>query len=475
MAEVRPYIPQAIIDPAPPLAHGGSTKFTEGVRARQAAGQTKFVFELIIAVGLIALNALFSLSEFAIVSARKTRLKTLADIGRSGASLALELAENPGRFLSTVQIGITLVGILAGAFSGAALGAEATFWLRQHGVWDGLVEPLGYGLVIGTITYLSVVVGELVPKQIALRNAEGIACTMAPVMYGLSKLAAPLVYLLDVSTRAIFKVFGVTELQETAPTEEEIKTLVEEAADAGVIESDEQRMITGVLRLGDRHVSAVMTPRTDVEWLDLELDDDEIRTVLANTKHSRLPVGEGSPDRMIGVLQVRELLAPMLTGAAFDPRAHVRKAPEFPDVLDALDALQALRQAEVPMALVHDEHGHFDGIVTPADILDAIAGAFRSDEGSNDPEAVLREDGSWLLAGWMPADEAAELLHIGLPERREYETVAGLIISALQRLPTTGEFVEAHGWRFEVVDLDGRRVDKILAAKLPDPSEQEDG
>lgn len=475
MAEVRPYIPQAIIDPAPPLAHGGSTKFTEGVRARQAAGQTKFVFELIIAVGLIALNALFSLSEFAIVSARKTRLKTLADIGRSGASLALELAENPGRFLSTVQIGITLVGILAGAFSGAALGAEATSWLRQHGVWDGLVEPLGYGLVIGTITYLSVVVGELVPKQIALRNAEGIACTMAPVMYGLSKLAAPLVYLLDVSTRAIFKVFGVTELQETAPTEEEIKTLVEEAADAGVIESDEQRMITGVLRLGDRHVSAVMTPRTDVEWLDLELDDDEIRTVLANTKHSRLPVGEGSPDRMIGVLQVRELLAPMLTGAAFDPRAHVRKAPEFPDVLDALDALQALRQAEVPMALVHDEHGHFDGIVTPADILDAIAGAFRSDEGSNDPEAVLREDGSWLLAGWMPADEAAELLHIGLPERREYETVAGLIISALQRLPTTGEFVEAHGWRFEVVDLDGRRVDKILAAKLPDPSEQEDG
>jgi len=433
------------------------------------------VFELIIAVGLIALNALFSLSEFAIVSARKTRLRTLADIGRSGAALALELAENPGRFLSTVQIGITLVGILAGAFSGAALGAEASSWLRQHGVWEGAVDPLGYGLVIGVITYLSVVVGELVPKQIALRNAEGIACTMAPVMYGLSKLAAPLVYLLDLSTRTIFKVFGVTELQETAPTEEEIKTLVEEAADAGVIESDEQRMITGVLRLGDRHVSAVMTPRTDVEWLDLELDDDEIRTVLANTKHSRLPVGEGSPDRMIGVLQVRELLAPMLTGGRFDPRAHVRKAPEFPDVLDALDALQALRQAEVPMALVHDEHGHFDGIVTPADILDAIAGAFRSDEGSNDPEAVLREDGSWLLAGWMPADEAAELLHIGLPERREYETVAGLIISALQRLPTTGEFVEAHGWRFEVVDLDGRRVDKILAAKLPDPSEQEDG
>ena len=433
------------------------------------------MFELIIAVGLIALNALFSLSEFAIVSARKTRLRTLADIGRSGAALALELAENPGRFLSTVQIGITLVGILAGAFSGAALGAEASSWLRQHGVWEGAVDPLGYGLVIGVITYLSVVVGELVPKQIALRNAEGIACTMAPVMYGLSKLAAPLVYLLDLSTRTIFKVFGVTELQETAPTEEEIKTLVEEAADAGVIESDEQRMITGVLRLGDRHVSAVMTPRTDVEWLDLELDDDEIRTVLANTKHSRLPVGEGSPDRMIGVLQVRELLAPMLTGGRFDPRAHVRKAPEFPDVLDALDALQALRQAEVPMALVHDEHGHFDGIVTPADILDAIAGAFRSDEGSNDPEAVLREDGSWLLAGWMPADEAAELLHIGLPERREYETVAGLIISALQRLPTTGEFVEAHGWRFEVVDLDVRRVDKILAAKLPDPSEQEDG
>ena len=435
-----------------------------------------FVFELVIALGLIALNAVFSLSEFAIVSARKGRLKILAEAGRSGAALALELAESPGRFLSTVQIGITLVGILAGAFSGAALGAQVADWLRGQGsVLQRFADPLGYGFVIGCITYFSVVVGELVPKQIALRHAERIACAMSPFMFGLSKLASPVVFLLDFSTRTIFKLFGVKELQDSVPTEEEIKSLVEEAADAGVIEFDERRMISGILRLGDRHVSAVMTPRTDVEWLDLSLDEQSMRDVLASTKHSRMPVGEDSPDNMIGVIQVRELLGPILAGEKLDPRPFVRKAPEFPDVLDALDALQALRQADVPMALVHDEHGHFDGIVTPADILDVIVGAFRSDEGASEPEAVQREDGSWLIAGWMPADEAAELLDIVLPERREYETVAGMLISALRRLPATGEFVDAHGWRFEVVDLDGRRVDKVLAVKLPEDADQEDG
>jgi len=443
---------------------------------RERLPANKFVFELIIAFGLIVLNALFSLSEFAIVSARKGRLRTLAEAGRSGAALALELAETPGRFLSTVQIGITLVGILAGAFSGAALGALVADWLREQGsIWQRFADPLGYGAVIGTITYFSVVVGELVPKQIALRHAEGIACAMSPFMFGLSKLAAPIVFLLDFSTRSIFKLFGVKELHESAPTEEEIKSLVEEAADAGVIEFDERRMISGILRLGDRNVSAVMTPRTDVEWIDLSLEEHELRDMLANSKHSRVPVGDGSPDNMIGVLQVRDLLGPVLSGEKLDLRPFIRKAPEFPDVLDALDALQALRQAEVPMALVHDEHGHFDGIVTPADILDVIVGAFRSDEAAGESEAVQRADGSWLIAGWMPADEAADLLDFELPERREYETVAGMLISALRRLPATGEFVDAHGWRFEVVDLDGRRVDKVLAVKLPDDSNQEDG
>jgi putative hemolysin len=424
------------------------------------------VLELGIAVLLIGLNGLFALSELAIVSARKARLKTMADNGRGGAASALRLAEDPGRFLSTVQIGITLVGILAGAFSGAALGDRLTQILLDQGMPERVAEPLGYGLVIGAITYLSVVVGELVPKHLALKNAEGIACTVAPLMALISRIGAPVVWLLDASTKLIFRLFGQSTESESAVTEEEIKTIMAEAETAGVIETDERKMIAGVMRLGDRAVRGVMTPRTDVDWIDIDDSAFEIREILINTPHSRLPVAEGHPDNMLGVVQARELLAATLREEALDIRAHIRRAPIIPDTLDALDALEVLRQAEVPMALVHDEYGHFDGVVTPADILDAIAGAFRSDEGEAEPEAVRREDGSWLLAGWMPADEMAELLGVSLPERRDYETVAGLVIGELQHLPETGEAVETLGWRFEVVDMDGRRVDKVLASRV---------
>jgi putative hemolysin len=423
------------------------------------------VLELGIAVLLIGLNGLFALSELAIVSARKARLKTMADNGRAGASTALKLAEDPGRFLSTVQIGITLVGILAGAFSGAALGDRLTEILLGQGMPERAAEPLGYGLVIGSITYLSVVVGELVPKHLALKSPEGIACAVAPLMALISRIAAPVVWLLDTSTKLIFRLFGQSTESESAVTEEEIRTIMAEAETAGVIETDERKMIAGVMRLGDRAVRGVMTPRTDVDWIDLNDSPSEIREILINTPHSRIPVAEGHPDNMLGVIQARELLAATLREEALDIRKHIRKAPIIPDTLDALDALEVLRQAEVPMALVHDEYGHFDGVVTPADILDAIAGAFRSDEGEAEPEAVQREDGSWLLAGWMPADEMAEQLGVSLPERRNYETVAGLVIGELQHLPNAGEAIETLGWRFEVVDLDGRRIDKVLASR----------
>jgi putative hemolysin len=424
------------------------------------------VLELGIAVLLIGLNGLFALSELAIVSARKARLKAMADNGRAGASTALKLAEDPGRFLSTVQIGITLVGILAGAFSGAALGDRLTEILLGQGMPERAAEPLGYGLVISSITYLSVVVGELVPKHLALKSPEGIACAVAPLMALISRIAAPVVWLLDASTKLIFRLLGQSTESESAVTEEEIRTIMAEAETAGVIETDERKMIAGVMRLGDRAVRGVMTPRTDVDWIDLNDSPSEIREILINTPHSRIPVAEGHPDNMLGVVQARELLAATLREEALDIRKHIRKAPIIPDTLDALDALEVLRQAEVPMALVHDEYGHFDGVVTPADILDAIAGAFRSDEGEAEPEAVQREDGSWLLAGWMPADEMAEQLGVSLPERRNYETVAGLVIGELQHLPNAGEAIETLGWRFEVVDLDGRRIDKVLASRI---------
>lgn len=325
---------------------------------------------------------------------------------------------------------------------------------------------MGYGVVIGLITYLSVVVGELLPKNLALRNAEAIACRVAPTMSVISRIAAPLVWLLDASTRLIFWIFGQTTEPESLVTDEEIKTLVAEAQTAGVIEAHEQQMISAVLRLGDRAARALMTPRTEVEWLDLGDAESEIRKKLIATTHSRLPVGEASPDKLIGVVQIRDLLAPLLNGKAINVCAHIRKAPVVPDTIDALDVLDVLRKAETPMALVHDEYGHFEGIVTPADILDAIAGSFRSDEGQAEPEAVRRADGSWLLAGWMPVDELADQLGVALPEGRNYETVAGLVIDELNHLPELGEAVETLGWRFEVVDLDGRRVDKVLASKI---------
>ena len=323
------------------------------------------LLELGIAFLLIGLNGLFALSELSIVSARKARLKTMADSGRAGAATALRLAEDPGRFLSTVQIGITLVGILAGAFSGAALGDRLTQILLDQGLPERAAEPLGYGLVIGSITYLSVVVGELVPKHLALKNAEGIACTVAPLMAQISRIGAPVVWLLDASTKLIFRLFGQGTESDSAVTEEEIRTIMAEAETAGVIETDERKMIAGVMRLGDRAVRGVMTPRTDVDWIDLDDDEFEIRETLIKTPHSRLPVAEGHPDNMLGVMQARELLAASLRDEPLDIRKHVRKAPIIPDTLDALDALEVLRQAEVPMALVHDEYGHFDGVVTP--------------------------------------------------------------------------------------------------------------
>ena len=433
--------------------------------ARGIGRATIVVLELIVAVVLIALNGVFALSELAVVSSRKTRLRMMVDARRVGAAAALELAEAPGRLLSTTQVGITLIGIVAGAFSGAALGARMSEFLAELGLPAKAADPVGYIVVIGAITYLSVVVGELVPKHLALRNPEAIACTFAPTMRLLSRVAGPIVWLLDASTRGVFRLFGQQAGSESAVTEEEIKTLVAEAESAGVIESDERQMIAGVLRLGDRTVRGLLTPRTEVEWLDLDDDEATLRAELLTTSHSRLPVMKGDPDDIRGVVHVRDLFRALAAGHPLNVASHLRDAPVVPDTLDALDVLKLLRDADVPMALVHDEYGHFEGLVTPADALDAIAGAFRSDDEEGDPDSVLRDDGSWLIAGAMPFDEMAEILALKPPESRSYETVAGFMLDLFQHLPATGEHTVTQGWRFEVVDLDGRRIDKVLASR----------
>jgi len=422
--------------------------------------------EIAIVAVLIVVNGLLAMSELAVVSSRPARLKVHLDRGSSGAASAMSLLSNPGRFLSTVQIGITLVGVLSGAFSGATLGQRLSEALMGFGLSPSVASPLGVGSVVALITYASLIVGELVPKQIALRNPEGVAMTVAPAMSLLATVAAPIVWLLDISGRGVLAVLGQSGEDEAKVTDEEIRTIIAEAEHHGTIETDERKMIAGVMRLGDRAVRSIMTPRTEVDWLDIDSDPAVVRKLLLETHHTRLPVAEGSIDAMIGVVQTRDLLAAMLDGQTINPRDFVRLAPVVHDNADALDILSTLREADVPMALVHDEYGHFEGVVTPADFLETITGVFKADlDEGDEPPAVEREDGSWLLAGYMPVDEMAELLGIALPERRDYETVAGFLLSLLHHLPETGEIVDGHGWRFEVVDLDGRRIDKIIAKR----------
>ena len=420
--------------------------------------------ELAVVALLILINGVLAMSELAVVSARQAKLRALAERRRKGARRALELATNPGRFLSTVQIGITLVGVLSGAFSGATLGLRLSGWLMAQGLPEAAAEALGVGSVVAAITYLSLIVGELVPKQIALRDPEAIALRVAPAMMLLQKAASPLVFLLDLSGKAVLRLLGQHEDRDGRMTDDEIKAVIAEAESTGVLEAAERRMISGVMRLGDRTARGVMTPRTEIVWLDLSAPDAEQRALLLSTTHSRLPTGP-SVDQLSGVVLTQEVLAALIKGDPLDLAAHIRPAPVVYEHADALDVLATLRKADLPLALVHDEYGHFEGIVTPADILEAIAGEFRVNLGGGEPGAVKREDGSWLLAGDLPADEMADSLAIALPASHDYQTTAGFVLALAHRLPATGDAFIAHGWRFEVVDLDGRRIDKVLASR----------
>lgn len=421
--------------------------------------------ELAIVALLVIINGVLAMSELAIVSSRQARLRSFAERGMTGAKRALQLSTDPGRFLSTVQIGITLVGVLSGAFSGATLGLRLTTWLISIGLPEALSDALGVGSVVAIITYFSLIIGELVPKQIALRDPERVALRVAPAMVLLQKIGSPLVWFLDISGKIVLRLLGQHKQAEGRLTDDEIKAMIAEAESSGVLEADERRMISGVLRLGDRSARGVMTPRTDIEWLDLSASQEEQQSVLMTTAHSRLPAGS-SIDELSGVVMPQEVLAATVQGQAFNPAAHVRPAPVVYEHADALDVLATLRDAKIPLALVHDEYGHFEGVVTPSDILEAIAGEFRVNaDDDGEAGAVKREDGSWLLAGDLPADEMAETLSITLPTPHDYQTTAGFILSIAHRMPATGDVFVALGWRFEVVDLDGRRIDKILASR----------
>ena len=425
-------------------------------------------------IGLVLLNGLFSMSELAIVSARPARLKMLIERGNRGARAALTLAEDPGKLLSTAQIGITLIALLTGAFSEASLGGPVGQRLAALGIPARFADQAGSVLVLVVTTFISLIIGELVPKQLALRLAEPVACIAGPAMALLARWTAPLVWLLDHSSQGLLRLIGVHHNDEPSVTEEELHMIFAEATRSGVIEEDEREIMTGIMRLAGRPVREVMTPRKQIDWIDCNAPEGDIRRRIATTPHSLLAVADGSPDKIVGVVKVREILAALLTGRSVPIIELTKKAQIIPDQLDAMDALRILQQSGVSMALVHDEYGHLEGIVTPADLLSAIVGVFVShqDDGEG-PMIVERHDGTLLIAGSLPANELGRRLDIDLPEHRDYATTAGFALSVLKRLPDEGDVFHVPGWRFEIVDMDGRKIDKLLVSRVIQVEEAE--
>ena len=422
--------------------------------------------DVLLLIALILLNGVLAMGELAIVSSREARLKAMARSGSRGAQTALDLAAEPGRFLSTVQSGITLITIVNGAFSGATLGEPAAQRLELVGVSHNTAHTLGFGIVIFLTTFASLVIGEIVPKQMALRSPEPIATAMSRPLLWLSKLTAPFVWLLERSSALIFKILGLDRESKNQVTAEELHLVVAEAQTAGVLEEDERAMISGIVRLADRPVREVMTPRTEVEWIDVAATPDEVHKALCEITHTRIPVAAGSVENIVGVIQTRDALAALLEGRPIDLRQLCLNAPVIPDLMDAMDALAVLRRADVPLALVNDEYGHLEGIVTPGSLLAALAGTFAHDvEQGEEPPLVEREDGSWLISGAASADLLTDRLGMKLPDDRDFSTVAGFALSVLRHLPETGEKFRHDGWSLEIVDMDGRKIDKLIASR----------
>jgi putative hemolysin len=421
--------------------------------------------EIAIVLVLILINGALAMSELAVVSARPARLKAMADAGSTGAATAIRLAENPGKFLSSVQIGITMVGVLSGAFSGATLGVRLADFLVAEGVPLRWASTLGVGGVVVILTYLSLILGELVPKQVALRNPEGVAARVAPVMVILATAAAPVVWLLDVSGRIVLRLLGQSGDTKNRVTDAEVHVILTEAHDEGVIETEERAMLTGVMRLADRSARGLMTPRRDVEMIDIEADPAETLQAIRDIGRPRIPVRSRETDEVLGVLYLTDAIAALSEGKPLDLRALLREVPVVHESVDALGVIELLRGSPNHMALVYDEYGSFEGLITTGDILEAITGAFR-EESADEPDMFERDDGGYLVSGSMPADEFCDRLSIPRDIAGDYETVAGLVLNQINRLPHLGDRFDVAGWRFEVIDLDGRRIDKVLVSRV---------
>ena len=433
--------------------------------------------DLLILIALIALNGVFAMSELAVVSARRARLQMMADKGNPGARAALKLQDDPSRFLSTVQIGITLVGIIAGAYGATALAEDVQPLIVQLAPeLAGNAPLIAYAVVIVATTYLSLIIGELVPKRIALSAPEAFAAVVAPPMAMLSKITFPIVFVLRGSTTLLLALMGLGKMKSDGVTEEEIESMIEEGAASGAIDAEERQMIRGVMRLADRDVRSIMTPRNEVVWLDLDEAADVLLKTIAESGHSRFPMARGDLEHVVSVVQTKALLAQSGGVRLPDIESAGHPALFVPETMSVLSVLESMQASPVQMALVVDELGHVEGLVTAADVLGAIAGhaAFSIADGLDRPQ--LREDGSWLIDGRMAVEDVEILLKASgiAADDDRFSTVAGLIMHHLQRLPELADKVSANGWTFEVIDMDGRRIDKVLvtrvAARDEDPS-----
>lgn len=429
-------------------------------------------FEIILVLLLIIANGIFAMSEMAVVSARKIRLQQLAEKGDEKARAALELANNPDRLLSTVQIGITLIGILAGAFGGATIAEQISLKINEIRALAGYGNAIGLAIVVVTITYLSLVIGELVPKRLALNNAERIAAFIARPMSFLSRLATPFVALLSFSTNVIFKILRLRPSEEPPVTEEEIKILIEQGTQAGVFEETEQDLVERVFRLGDRRISALMTPRPDILWLDINAPEAETLQEIATSKYSRFPVCRDGVDNIVGIVKAKEFLAAKLKDQNVSLESFLREPLFVPETSSAFQVLEMFKTAQTHIAIIIDEYGAIQGLVTTNDFLEAIAGE-ASQMNSENSLIVERENGSFLVDAALTIDEFAEFFAIKLDADGEYQTLAGLILAKLGHFPLVAETVETDGLRLEIMDMDGRRIDKVLVSRLAKAQENE--
>lgn len=430
--------------------------------------------EVLFVLLLIIANGVFSMAEAAIVASRKARLQQAAQEGDSKARAALELAQSPNRFLATTQIGITLIGILSGAFGGATMSKSLATQFKAVPALAPYADTLAFASVVLVITYLSLVVGELVPKRLAMNAPERIASIIAVPMRSLSIVASPFVAVLGFSTDLFLRLLGQKPSDEPPVTEEEIKVMIEQGTEAGVFALAEKEIVDRVFRLGDRRVASLMTRRADIDWLDIEDSFEENKIKMAESPFSRILLCRGDLDHVMGIVRAKDLLTQSMEGHAIDLTTGLQPAVFVPESLPALKLLESLKKARTHIALIIDEHGTTQGLVTLHDILSAIVGDLPAVDDSDEPYAVQREDGSWLLDGMTPIDELKELLDIdGLPgdETGNYSTLSGFVMAELGRIPTASDHFEAAGLRFEILDMDGHRIDKVLVStEAPKPA-----